>query len=226
MAKPPVALDFMLLFANSVHDIKNSLNLLLQGLHGVAAQLDDTNSAQSLRALTQHGHHISEELTRLLTLYRLNQVGHYPLDVREHWLSEFLAEHTLLLQQRCQAQAVSLRIVCPEDLQGFFDGQLVATVIADAVHNALRGCRQEIVITAAAWQRGVLICVEDDGAGYPNEILAIQGQQSVPSQHGSGLGLFFAATVAQLHRNREAVGALVLDNHSQLGGARLQLFLP
>lgn len=226
MAKPPVALDFMLLFASSVHDIKNSLNLLLQGLHGVAARLDDDTASTELRALTQHGHHISEELTRLLTLYRLNQVGHYPLDVREHWLSEFLAEHTVLLQQQCQAQNVTLHIDCPDDLQGFFDGQLIATVIADAVYNALRGCQQHIEICAVSHRRGVLITVEDDGAGYPAEILAIQGQHSVPSQHGSGLGLFFAATVAQLHRNRDEVGALILDNQSRWGGARLQLFLP
>ena len=80
-------------------------------------------------------------------------------------------------------------------MQGFFDGQLIATVIADAVYNALRGCQQHIEICAVSHRRGVLITVEDDGSGYPAEILAIQGQHSVPSQHGSGLGLFFALSL-------------------------------
>ena len=44
---------------------------------------------------------------------------------------------------------------------------------------------------------------------------------------GTGLGLYFAEQIANIHKNKErSGGSTVIDNKSQLGGGRFTLFIP
>ena len=42
----------------------------------------------------------------------------------------------------------------------------------------------------------------------------------------TGLGLFFAETIAQLHVKADKQDFIITDNNSQFGGARFKLYLP
>ncbi len=73
------------------------------------------------------------------------------------------------------------------------------------------------------------IRIEDDGDGYPNEMLqeSIDNMRSIDFQAGStGLGIYFSSIVVRLHRNQGRYGEVKLENDGVLGGSCFILHLP
>jgi len=93
----------------------------------------------------------------------------------------------------------------------------------------MRHAHHRITISALECEGQLTLRVEDDGGGYPVELL--QGNdnvmQSVDFHGGStGLGLYFSAMAARMHRNRDLRGELHLENGGSLQGACFVLRLP
>ena len=73
------------------------------------------------------------------------------------------------------------------------------------------------------------IRVEDNGSGYP--AFVIEAGEAVNkgvnfSSGSTGLGLYFAAMVAKLHKNRDKTGSMRLENGGEYGGGCFILRLP
>lgn len=72
-------------------------------------------------------------------------------------------------------------------------------------------------------------CIEDNGEGYPVHLL--DADLDSPDKFdwvtgNTGLGLYFVAAVAGLHKNKGRKGFVRIDNDSELGGACFSLYLP
>ncbi len=70
---------------------------------------------------------------------------------------------------------------------------------------------------------------EGDANGFPEKMFvhADNLETAINMQSGStGLGLYFAEKIVNIHKNKERSGSTVSDNKSQLGGGRFTLFLP
>jgi len=106
---------------------------------------------------------------------------------------------------------------------------MLKNVIQTALFNATRYANG--IIMLSAWKRGsgVVIAIEDDGPGFPPELENKRGEEI---EHGNvqeqntGLGLWFAQMIAQLHRNKEEKGFIELKRSTKFGGASLQIFIP
>jgi signal transduction histidine kinase len=105
-------------------------------------------------------------------------------------------------------------------------------VINTIINNAHQYTKDKIVL-AAQKQNGFLrISVIDNGPGYPKEMLedsagSESGKRAVNFNTGStGLGLFFARTVAQIHKNGASSGYISLANDEKTGGGRFSIHLP
>ncbi len=75
----------------------------------------------------------------------------------------------------------------------------------------------------------LLIQIDDDGSGYPQKLLdAVDDFSSgINAQTGStGLGLYFAATIADSHQRHVRQGHIRVQNAVALSGGSFQLFLP
>ena len=81
--------------------------------------------------------------------------------------------------------------------------------------SGLAGLVSIIISNSVAWLAGLNIDKIRKGYYGFNSLLV-----------GLGLGLFFAATLAQMHINGEQRGYIEIDNNSHLGGARFSLYLP
>lgn len=223
-------LDFSMVIASTVHDMKNSLATLTQAHSEWLAQL---SSAQ--RDVPEHGvidyefANLNGMLVQLLGIYKLG-VNQLPLRPDYHELDDFieaqLAHHQEVLASRGITANSEIDALSP---LGFFDRELIGSVVANIIVNAIRFAREEIVISASEEDGQLKIVINDDGPGYPAHMIENQTDyvQGINQGTGStGLGLYFAARIARLHERNGVHGRIEIANGGVLGGGKFSLFIP
>jgi signal transduction histidine kinase len=102
--------------------------------------------------------------------------------------------------------------------------------LGSILNNAQRYTNTQIYLSAYKEDEYIIFSIEDDGEGYPSQLLSLDysnNNSSASSISGStGLGLHFASTIASFHTTKNNVGLIKIDNESCFGGARFRLFLP
>lgn len=228
---PPPALDWSDVMAASIHDIKNSLALILGNLDDLVAnpenRLADPRQATLLK---QEVHRVHRSLVQVLMLYKLGNQQFVP-QIDEHNLEDFLEEVVADNQVQCAALGLRLDFACDADLTGFFDWELVRGVLDSTIGNACRYARARIRIRADREAGELVLRVEDDGAGFPASVLSSLPNPGTASPDPimagrTRLGLYFAAQVAAQHRDGERVGGIRLANGGGYGGGVFELRLP
>jgi signal transduction histidine kinase len=230
MTEQPANLDFSMVIASTVHDMKNSLASVMQA-HGQWLQrlpAEQRNTPE--RGVIEYEFaHLNGMMVQMLGLYKLG-VNQLPLRPDYHELDDFiesqLASHAEVLASRSIQASYDVDPFCP---LGFFDRELIGSVVANIVTNAIRFARQAIVVKVREENGEWVISVNDDGPGYPPQLLDEQSAyiQGINSVSGStGLGLYFAARIAERHARNGVVGRIVLANGGELGGGLFSLYLP
>lgn len=222
-------LDFSMLLASSVHDIKNSLGMLLTSLDEVI-DLSDTETPEQRKRysiLRGEASRINNALIYLLGLYRI-QHNQLSLSLDEVFIADFLEEQVLSQQLLLDVNQVRATVQCDDNLVGYFDEQLVAGIISNIVVNCAKYTKDEILLTASQENGFLQIAVMDNGQGYPQKIIdhISNDDRSINFNSGStNLGLFFAQQIAALHTCKERQGRIELSNRPQ-GGGCFKLYLP
>ncbi|MDB6060405.1 MAG: ATP-binding protein [Verrucomicrobiaceae bacterium] len=219
-----------LLLASSVHDIKNSLAMLLNTLDSVieTTEIKSDSQRQQFSTLRGEAARINNSLIYLLGLYRL-QEHQLPLQIQEVYVADFLEEQIAANDLLFSIRQLNVRCDCAEDLAAYFDSTLISGVIGNVLVNAARYAQTDIILSAQRTEDGsLLIEVRDDGPGFPEKMLQSlhNHDRGIDFHSGStNLGLYFAAEVAHLHRRGEHHGSIVLGN-LQPRGSCFRLLLP
>lgn len=222
-------LDFSTVLASTVHDMKNSLSLLMQSWNQWLERLPPELAESGERGVIEYESlRLNGMLMQMLGLYKL-QINQLPLhpdwaDIEE-LLQEQLARHAEILQAR------NIRSSCAiEDVALFvLDTELVGSVIGNVINNSIRYTRSTIQLSASRHNDMLLICVNDDGRGYPQDMLGRYGsdtQDADVSNGSTGLGLYFGQCIAQMHQRDGQQGYIELRNGGELGGGEFRLYLP
>lgn len=226
------AVDFTALFAAQIHDLKNLLFLLLNALdetldNRCAGSGIGDDAASRLALLKYNGQLINDKLIQMLSLYRFNR-GPYPVDIAYRPVADLIEEIVAEAKPLLGAQSIAIDSHVEAGLSWFYDRDLAAGVINNAIHNALRCAKSQIRLSAFAENGFLAIRVEDDGDGFPQEILENGGSMKSLDLSGgkTGLGLYFSSVCARLHSNKGQTGRIELGNGGSLGGAVFTLFLP
>ncbi|RDH42041.1 sensor histidine kinase [Zooshikella ganghwensis] len=230
MADVPT-LDFSLVLAATVHDMKNSLGMLLGSIEETVEQFppETQQQAQHYALLHYEASRVNNDLIQLLGLYRLDQ-NQLLLQIEEHFVMDLLEEQTLRNKILFDARNIILEVDCPPHLSWYYDRDLVACVINNVLVNTLRYTNDQIKITAQATHE-LTIEIADNGPGYPDHMLIdplhYHSQKSINTHTGSThLGLYFSQRIAQLHTQEKSTGYIQLENNSELGGGVFKLVLP
>lgn len=224
------SLDFKMILASSIHDMKNSLGLLNHQIEALMEAYRDTfpELMKSLAKIEYQASRVNNDLIQLLSLYKMG-ADIYPLRIEENDVLEFLDEQ--LLRHRPVAEHLGILLVlnAPAESLLYFDAALVAGVLNDVIINALKHARHQIQIRAYPEGRDWIIEVEDDGPGYPPALLEkdfkVAGESHFDSG-STGLGLYFAHEVAMLHQVGAHQGSIALDNQGPLRGGRFRILIP
>ncbi|MFJ2284199.1 sensor histidine kinase [Pseudomonas sp. NPDC087803] len=224
------ALDFSTVIASTVHDMKNSLAMLTQAHSQWLARLpQEQRSGAEQGVIDFEFAHLNGMLVQLLGLYKLG-VNQLPLQPAYHELDDFieaqLASHQEVFASR---GIIATYEVDPLSPLGFFDRELVASVLGNCINNAIRYARESLLITVSDEAGQLVLSINDDGDGYPAEMLERQADYVQGINHSSGstgLGLYFANRIAALHQRNGVVGHTEIRNGGPLGGGVFSLYLP
>lgn len=229
MNEDHVTIEFSAVLAACVHDMKNSLFLLLQSLEQLTENKElPVAYKQELAKLHYEAYRVNTNLMQLLGLYRLEK-KRLPLQIEENFVSELLeeliAKNTIYLENR----EIEVTLVVDPDLCWYFDADLIGNLLSDIMNNTLRYCQGKIQIEATVIADELQILIQDDGPGYPSPMLDFNmdnmGDYAINNGR-TGLGLYFAALIAQSHRNQGKTGAIQLKNGGLFGGSVFTLTLP
>ncbi len=157
-----------------------------------------------------------EEMERMITGYLAFARGERAEQAERVNLSALLEE--VATGARRTGAAVELSV--PADLVLPLRADAMRRAITNLVDNACRHARQ-VVVSAEAQERAILVTVDDDGPGIPAD-----RRESVfrpfesDASGGTGLGLTIARDIVRAHG-----GDILLDD-SPLGGLRARVRLP
>ena len=223
-------IDFSTLMASTVHDMKNVIAAVSQAYESLFAEMPEAlQRSPQARLIEQEALRLDAMLMQLLGLYKLehNQLRLQPVYYSVDELFEDLHNrHRELLDYR----NIDLQIDLDElDLEGYFDVSLIGTVLDNALGNALNYCKKSIRLHARREDNGILLSINDDGAGYPDSLLgAVRHSQASSISRdsgGTGLGLYFAASIIALHDQEHRPARLELSNGGELPGACMTIWI-
>ncbi|MFZ5582806.1 MAG: sensor histidine kinase [Pseudomonadota bacterium] len=229
MNPPDTSPDLSVFLASSVHDMKNSISILIGSMEKLLADSDPSRPEfGEMTHMMYETKRINGNLIQLLALYKLG--NHlYPFSPEDWVLEDFVAEtvsqHLPLLRFR----GLEFEAVVESDLVWPFDADLVGGIIGHALNNAIHYTKGKVRLVVRETEEGLEMRVEDDGRGYPQKMLddGVAAMNGVDFQGGStGLGLYFSAMAARLHRNKGRHGAICLENGGAWGGGCFVLTLP
>lgn len=213
-----------------IHDIKNSLLISLGSLETLYYSLETLKPElkESVSLIQYELQRINNSLVQLLSLYKM-ETHLFSIQADQYNLYDFLEEiiinNTLINEQK----SFSIDMECDENIDWFFDKELIATIINSTINNSIRYADSKIKLSAEIIDNYLQICIEDDGKGFPEKMFVHPDslETAINMQSGStGLGLYFSEKIANIHHNGDKRGSTVIDNKSQFGGGRFKLFLP
>ncbi len=214
--------------AASIHEIKNRYGLMFSQLDELLAALplDETSQHQAAH-IKSEADFIGNELVRVLTSYKLLEDQQAYVQ-NQQFLVDFLEEKVARHCNTIQAHNVAIEFECDEELDAFFDANVINIILDTAIYNAIKAGAKHILICAELKQNPFTIDVHDDGPGFPESMLEqpIQSQSINYDQGNTGLGLRLADQMIQQHQESGQSGWLQLLRSDRLGGACLRLNLP
>ncbi len=224
-----IPIDFSFVLASSVHDMKNSLGMLLNTLAAMVenAPPKDAVQAKFFSTLEYEAARINGELVQLLSLYRMDEKT-LVVVIDEHHLMDIFEEQIARNDTLLRSRNIQIQVECETDLTWYFDNELIGGVLNNLIVNCARYCRNRLLVSARVENGFLSISVTDDGQGYPeNMLLGALPQTAVSFASGNTrLGLLFARKVLELHKSKNGQGYMTIANSGPLGGGLLKLHLP
>lgn len=222
--------DFSLVLASSVHDMKNSVGMLLASLDSYMEANPPENDTQASHLNTLHyeASRINSELVQLLTIYRM-QNDHLPLRIDQNYVIDVLEDQLARNHGLIESRGINLILDCDDNLEWCFDADLVGSVVQNVIVNCSRYTRSELLVKAEVKDDLLEIIVADDGGGYPPAMLESPGKLVDEADVSAGkthLGLYFAEEIARLHKQKNRFGYVKLENGPPLGGGVFRMYIP
>lgn len=229
-------LDFSDVLAAVVHDMKNSLGLVIQSIETLSHHVptDIKNAHKHISRTHYEATRLNSNLVQLLSLYKNDVKGLYT-NIDEYSINDIFEEIISSNEYYAHQNNISVSVKIDPYLSWYIDSELIYLLLNDALINAFRYGNSQVRISADVKkdqnnnQDHLYITIEDDGIGYPASMTSEDDAKpyEVSLKHGrTGLGLFFARLIAEAHENNGERGEISLKNGGTLGGSVFLVKLP
>lgn len=226
-------LDFLDILASTLHDTKNSLGMLSNTLAEIIERYKDRDDSlfREFNMLQYEIKRLNHNQIRLLSLYKAER-SQFAINIDLHSVSECLEEVVLQNDHILGSKGIEIETDCQEGLFWAFDRGLVSGILDNVLNNAFRYAKDKVRLSVARDGLYLAIRLEDNGPGYPEEML-MDGREgsfrreTIDFGTGStGLGLYFSMLVAGSHVNKDRKGRITITNGGTLGGGVFTLYIP
>lgn len=223
-------IDFSTILASVVHDMKNSLCLLTQSIENLGNSLlvTDSLSRENLASAHYETARLNTGLVQLLSLYRAG-LDNLPLNIDESYIEDVIENLLATNESYLNHRNMILEVSQSADIVWYLDIDLIGILLNDVLINAMRYSNKKILLSVYTENENLIFKVEDDGPGYPQNMLEahnVEMQHFDIAQGRTGLGLFFARLIAQAHTKGNTKGTISLENGGSLGGSVFILTIP
>lgn len=220
------------LLASISHDIRSPLTAIRAYVEGLLDGVADTPERQrAYLSIVQRKTIELDRMVKKLFLFSKMDMGEYPYSPERIALSGEIGDFVLASEEEYRRQG--LRIVVraiPQDLFIQADPTYFHSILTNLLDNSAKYRQKEVgtaVIAAEAVGQQIVLTVEDDGPGVPEEALPklfdvfyrSDPARKHPNQ-GSGLGL------AIVSKSVERMGGHIRAENRPEGGLRMTLVLP
>ena len=222
--------DAAAFLASSIHDMKNSISILIDGLERVLdhASPESSSDHRDMVNMTYEAKRINSNLIQLLTVYKVGE-DIYPFDPLPQSINEFAINIFSHQEPLLQSQGITFELDYDKALYWQFDEDIVGGVISHALNNAIRYTKGKIKLVIREYNEMLEFRVDDNGLGFPEHMVqaGMAAMRGINFQEGTtGLGLYFSAMVAKMHSRRGKTGEILFENGSTYGGGSFVLRLP
>lgn len=218
-----------MILAASMHDMKNSLCMLLQSIETISDSVNQTEQAKAEFAKVHYEiARVNSNLLQLLAMYRENNES-LPLNIEYIYVDELLDELLSKNELYIRNKKIHVSVEVETDLAWYLDNDLIINLLNDILINALKYTTSAIKIQAQEINQKLVITIMDDGPGYPEQMIEkslTQMSEAILTQGRTGLGLYFANLIAKAHHNKGDDGHISLQNGGKLTGSVFTLTLP
>lgn len=227
--------DWTMFIASAAHDMKNSVGMMSGVLENLLhdATIKETPAYQEIARLLYETGRLNGNLIQLLALYKEVGTSAYPFDVAAQVITNFVTEVTNRNKILIEAKGITFKAEFPADKVWYFDEDLVLGVINHAINNAIHYTKDKILLLVLERDGFLEIRIEDNGVGYPAVMLEASKASAIGlgaavdfTTNSTGLGLYFSAEVAKMHKHRGRIGSMRLENGGTWGGGCFILNLP
>ena len=230
MSREDTSIDFSTVLGSAIHDMKNSLCLLMQSIESLGQSLVETDpeSRKHLASAHYEAARLNTGLVQLLSLYRAGS-DNLPLNIDEYHIEDIIEDLLATNESYLNHKNMILEVSQSADLIWYLDADLIGILLNDVLINAMRYSQKKILLSVYTEHKQLVFKVEDDGPGYPQSMLkahSIKMQHCDIGEGRTGLGLFFARLIAQAHNKGDTKGNISLENGGSLGGSVFILTLP
>ncbi|HSJ55019.1 MAG TPA: GAF domain-containing protein [Anaerolineae bacterium] len=202
--------------------VSNTLSTLLAGKLGELNDRQRDRLEKAQRRLEQH-----HELLNRLHIYGRLKAGRLELQKAPVSLAAIVDRVVAETREMAYQAGVMVETHVATLAPLLLDEALMALVVDNLLHNAVKFAPKGSCVDVTTWAdgRGVHLAVDDTGPGIPVELREKVFEEyfqvrAEDAAMGTGLGLYIARRVAEMHGGRLAI----LDKDGP--GARLELLLP
>jgi signal transduction histidine kinase len=223
-------IDFQAFLASMAHDMKNSLGIVLGSLDDVVENCitKQCPCRNHLSQIKYEASRVNHNLIQLLTLYKVDN-DQFDMNISHYHVADILEENILQNKSLLEYKGIEALTECDDDLTWFFDRDLLSGVINNVLNNSFRYTKDKVKIRAEEKDGWLILSIEDNGRGYPEEMLekGAGASRGINFKTGStGLGLYFASLVAKMHKNKGKEGFVTISNGGEYGGGCFTINLP
>ncbi|MFH1793122.1 MAG: ATP-binding protein [Pseudomonadota bacterium] len=213
--------------ANMSHELRTPLNaiigfseLMQSGLFG---PLGSERYTEYVRDIHGSGNYLLGVINDILDMSKI-EAGRFSIDREEIDLCPLVRETVRVISLQAAQKSITVETSIADSLTLNADRRAIKQIAINLLSNAVKFTGQggKIAVRARKTSGAVILTIEDNGCGIPQEALKKLGKpfeqvenQLTKSHTGSGLGLAISRSLAQLHggalkiRSTEGVGTIV-----------------
>ncbi|WP_152395525.1 sensor histidine kinase [Paenibacillus guangzhouensis] len=212
-------------FQNASHELKSPLMSIFGYAEGIRDGVFEGESMRrGLEIIMSEGNRVKKLVTEMTLLAKLDSEEDIfqfeRIAVKDMLLETEERVNPMLMKNNLQLQ-IQYHMDDPEALQIHADQDKLLQALLNVVTNSIRHAKEEIHIHVRQQGNHVLISVQDDGEGIPEQLLPTLFHRFVKGKGGeSGLGLAIARAIV------ERCGGKISAMNRDAGGAMLDFDFP